>query len=143
MKTKIAIAKSGIDLRILPKDQVDDFMNTHTVLFSEIEHGLQLSSYQEDYDDEQVTTKYVTLPTTQESSHQWRRKAKTVATNSSNKTTAAALTNSVISSSPSRANTEKTIRKQLVSPLKISKTDSKATVTTTAAGGGCLHARAA
>ena len=30
-----------MDLRILPKDQIEGFMSSHTVLFNELEQGLQ------------------------------------------------------------------------------------------------------
>ena len=40
LKTKLAIAKSGIDPRLLPKDQVDDFMSNHSVLFADLEHRM-------------------------------------------------------------------------------------------------------
>ena len=40
LKTHLALAKSGIDTRILPKSEVETFMSKHTILFKDIEKGM-------------------------------------------------------------------------------------------------------
>ena len=61
LKTKLAIAKSGVDPRLLPRDQIDDFMGQHSIFFADLEMRLIDRLEEEDQSKPLKRSKMVTL----------------------------------------------------------------------------------